>query len=187
MSGVSGVRVLDAESDDRGMRLTVETDQQVEGCRGCGHGGMTRIGRSAATNRGSRDRPVPWQPEDHDARAGRRWRAAAGAHRQPRPGRRQLSAGPVARRAPGRSVRAGSAADHSRAAARRQGVLLAGDAGVAGSRGIVAVIPERADQAGHRKHRGSRGDRPVGCHREDDKNRTSPSGSSTGSRTGAAS
>ena len=36
MFGVPGVDVLDAEADDRGLRLTVETDQQVEGCRACG-------------------------------------------------------------------------------------------------------------------------------------------------------
>ncbi len=36
MFGVSGVRVLDAEADDRGLQLTVETDQQVEGCHACG-------------------------------------------------------------------------------------------------------------------------------------------------------
>lgn len=36
MFGVSGVRVLDAGTDERGLRLTVETDQQVEGCRTCG-------------------------------------------------------------------------------------------------------------------------------------------------------
>ncbi len=36
MFGVPGVRVLRAERDDRGVRLTVETDQTVEGCYGCG-------------------------------------------------------------------------------------------------------------------------------------------------------
>jgi transposase len=36
MFGVPGVRVLDVEADDRGLGLTVETDQQVEGCRACG-------------------------------------------------------------------------------------------------------------------------------------------------------
>ncbi len=35
MFGVPGVRVLDAESEAHGLRLTVETDQQVEGCRAC--------------------------------------------------------------------------------------------------------------------------------------------------------
>jgi transposase len=36
MFGVPGVRVLTAERDAGGLRLTVETDQQVEGCHGCG-------------------------------------------------------------------------------------------------------------------------------------------------------
>jgi transposase len=36
MFGVPGVRVLDVDGDDRGLLLTVETDQQVEGCRDCG-------------------------------------------------------------------------------------------------------------------------------------------------------
>ena len=36
MFGVAGVRVLDAEADERGLRLTAETDQRVEGCRDCG-------------------------------------------------------------------------------------------------------------------------------------------------------
>jgi transposase len=36
MFGVPGVRVLAAEREGGGLRLTVETDQQVEGCRGCG-------------------------------------------------------------------------------------------------------------------------------------------------------
>lgn len=36
MFGVPGVRVLGAESDDRGLQPMVETDQQVEGCRDCG-------------------------------------------------------------------------------------------------------------------------------------------------------
>ncbi len=36
MFGVSGIRVLDAEADDRGLQLTVETDQRVEGCPACG-------------------------------------------------------------------------------------------------------------------------------------------------------
>ncbi len=30
------MRVLDVEADGRGLQLTVETDTQVEGCRGCG-------------------------------------------------------------------------------------------------------------------------------------------------------
>jgi transposase len=36
MFGVPGVRVLAAERDGGGLRLTVETNQQAEGCRGCG-------------------------------------------------------------------------------------------------------------------------------------------------------
>ncbi len=37
MFGVPGVRVLAAERETGGgLRLTVETDQQVEGCHGCG-------------------------------------------------------------------------------------------------------------------------------------------------------
>jgi transposase len=36
MFGVPGVRVLDARADERGLRLVVETDSQVEGCRDCG-------------------------------------------------------------------------------------------------------------------------------------------------------
>ncbi len=36
MFGVAGIRVLLAERDHRGLRLTVETDQTVEGCHGCG-------------------------------------------------------------------------------------------------------------------------------------------------------
>ncbi len=36
MFGGPGVRVLVAERDNRGLRLTVETDQTVEGCHRCG-------------------------------------------------------------------------------------------------------------------------------------------------------
>ncbi len=36
MFGVPGVRVLDVDADDGGLRLTVETDARVEGCRECG-------------------------------------------------------------------------------------------------------------------------------------------------------
>jgi hypothetical protein len=36
MFGVPGVRVLTAERERGGLHLTVETDQQVEGCRRCG-------------------------------------------------------------------------------------------------------------------------------------------------------
>lgn len=36
MFGVPGVRVLAAERDPVGVRLTVETDQTLEGCRRCG-------------------------------------------------------------------------------------------------------------------------------------------------------
>jgi transposase len=36
MFGVPGVRVLTAEQERGGLRLTVETDQQVEGCHHCG-------------------------------------------------------------------------------------------------------------------------------------------------------
>ncbi len=36
MFGGPGVRVLAAERDGVGLRLTVETDRQVEGCHGCG-------------------------------------------------------------------------------------------------------------------------------------------------------
>ncbi len=36
MFGVPGVRVLAAQRDRDGLCLTVETDQTVEGCRGCG-------------------------------------------------------------------------------------------------------------------------------------------------------
>ncbi len=36
MFGVPGVRVLAAERDGVGLRLTVETDRQVEGCHACG-------------------------------------------------------------------------------------------------------------------------------------------------------
>ncbi len=36
MFGVPGVHVLAAERDGGGLRLTVETDRQVEGCHGCG-------------------------------------------------------------------------------------------------------------------------------------------------------
>ncbi len=36
MFGVAGVRVLDAEADERGLRLTVETERRVQGCGDCG-------------------------------------------------------------------------------------------------------------------------------------------------------
>lgn len=36
MFGLPGVRGLDAQADERGLKLTVKTDQQVEGCRSCG-------------------------------------------------------------------------------------------------------------------------------------------------------
>jgi len=36
MFGVPGVRVLAAQRSSDGLRLTVETEQRVEGCRGCG-------------------------------------------------------------------------------------------------------------------------------------------------------
>ena len=36
MFGVPGVRVLAAEQERGGLHLTIETDQQVEGCHGCG-------------------------------------------------------------------------------------------------------------------------------------------------------
>jgi transposase len=51
--GVSGVRVLAAEREcGGGLRLTVETERQVEGCRGCGvlavpHGRREQLLRDA--------------------------------------------------------------------------------------------------------------------------------------------
>ncbi len=36
MFGVPGVCLLDAQADDFGLQLTVETDQHVEGCHDCG-------------------------------------------------------------------------------------------------------------------------------------------------------
>lgn len=36
MFGVAGARVLAAQTDKRGLRLMVQTDQPVGGCRDCG-------------------------------------------------------------------------------------------------------------------------------------------------------
>ncbi len=54
--GVQGVRVLGAESDDRGLQLMVETDQQVEGCRDWRRprGVSASLLTSAAASAGSR-------------------------------------------------------------------------------------------------------------------------------------
>jgi len=77
MFGVPGLRVLTAERDPLGLNLTVETDQELEGCRRCGvvavphdrrehvlHDapfGHRRSGFAGASGSGTaRTRPVRW-------------------------------------------------------------------------------------------------------------------------------
>jgi len=73
MFGVPGVRVLVAERDDRGVRLTVETESSVEGCHGCG---------VLASSHGRREQALHDAPFGH-RRVLVRWRKRVWRCREP--------------------------------------------------------------------------------------------------------